>query len=81
MHPLELLRFYRILPWKEKGSWPKLLGYAVLGYALSYRLDFPLILLNFLTVGGIFMYGFSLNDYFDFSLEGETNYVGEVLRR
>ncbi|MEM3171481.1 MAG: hypothetical protein QXL58_03805 [Candidatus Hadarchaeales archaeon] len=80
MHPLEVLRFYRILPWGEKGSWIKLLGYALLGYALSHRLDL-LILFDLLVLAGIFMYGFSLNDYLDFLLEGDVNYVGEVAKR
>lgn len=77
---LDLLRFYRILPWGEKGSWVKLLGYAILGYALSQHPSFPLVLLNLLVLMGIFMYGFSLNDYLDFLLEGDLNYVGEVMR-
>lgn len=81
MSSLEPLKFYRLLPWRGKGSWIKLSGYTLLGYALSHRLNPPLVLLNFLTLGGIFMYGFSLNDYFDFVLEGETNYVGEVVGR
>ena len=75
----EPLRFYRILPWEKKGSWVKLLGYTVLGYALPHRPD-PAILIDFLAVTGSFMYGFSLNDYFDFQLEGDSNYLGELLR-
>lgn len=81
MYISELLKFYRILPWGKKGSWIKLLGYAVLGYALSHRPDPLPIFLNLLVLGGIFMYGFSLNDYFDCSLEGDSNYVGEVAKR
>ena len=75
------LRFYRILPWGRKGSWVKLLGYTLLGYALSHHLRPGLILLNLLAVGGIFMYGFSLNDYFDFLLEGDSNYAGEMVKK
>jgi hypothetical protein len=75
----DLLRFYRLLPWEKKGSWIKLLGYTVLGYALSHCPN-PLILIDFFVVIGIFMYGFSVNDYFDFLLEGDSNYVGELLK-
>jgi len=76
---LDLLRFYRILPWEKKGSWVKLLGYTVLGWALSHPSSFT-VFTDFLAVTGIFMYGFSLNDYFDFLLEGDSNYLGELLR-
>ena len=76
---LDLLRFYRILPWEKKGSWVKLLGYTVLGWALSHPSSFT-VFTDFLAVTGIFMYGFSLNDYFDFLLERDSNYLGELLK-
>jgi len=76
---LDLLRFYRILPWEKKGSWVKLLGYTVLGWTLSHPSPFT-VFTDFLAVTGIFMYGFSLNDYFDFLLERDSNYLGELLK-
>lgn len=78
MHPFELLKFYRILP--RKRSWLKLLGYTVLGCTLSHP-PLSLAMLNLLMVCGIFMYGFAINDYFDFRIGGEKNFVGTFVEK
>ena len=72
------LRFYRLLP-PERG-WMRLLGYGVLGIALSPP-SLPLLVADLLVLCGIFMYGFSLNDFFDYLWEGEENPVREQTER
>ncbi len=74
------LCFYRIKKWRKKGSWPKLLGYTLLGYGIAAHFEVFTILINTILIIGIFMYAFSVNDFFDFLLLNDENFIGEKIK-
>lgn len=72
--------FYRILGKEERFSFLRFFGYLLLGYVLSQNADFLAMGVSAFAVCGILMYGFSLNDYWDFKKEAEENTIASVLR-
>ena len=82
---IDLLWFYRARRWGKKLPFTRFLGYPLLGMAVGPEGTLPsfpflLYLVDGLAVTGILMFSYSLNDYFDFQLEGDSNYLGELLR-
>ncbi|MCQ8897839.1 MAG: hypothetical protein NQU48_00065, partial [Hadesarchaea archaeon] len=82
---IDLLGFYRAKRWGKKLPFTRFLGYPLLGMAVGPEgalpsFPFLLYLVDGLAVTGILMFSYSLNDYFDFLLEGDSNCVGELLR-
>jgi hypothetical protein len=82
---IDPLRFYRMIRWKRKLPFTRFLGYPLLGMAVGPEgalpsFPFSLYLVDGLAITGILMFSYSLNDYFDFLLEGDSNYVGELLK-
>lgn len=78
-------RFYRVAGWNEReGFLPSVIIYTLLGYAIAARFDALAIqhmLINTVVIVAIFMYTFSINDFFDFLLAGEENFMGEKIGR
>ncbi|MEM2866369.1 MAG: hypothetical protein QXM46_04070 [Candidatus Hadarchaeales archaeon] len=82
---IDFLRFYRVRGWGRKLPFIRFLGYPLLGMAVGPKEGFPsfpflLYLVDGLAVSGILAFSYALNDYFDFVLEGDVNYVGECIR-
>ncbi|MEM1981954.1 MAG: UbiA family prenyltransferase [Candidatus Hadarchaeales archaeon] len=82
---IDPLRFYRVRGWGRKLPFTRFLGYPLLGMAVGPKgalpsFPFLLFLVDGLVVSSILAFSYALNDYFDFVLEGESNYVGECLK-
>ena len=80
-HLTRWLWFYRLRARHQKVSSARLLWYAVLGYALAGRWEPGLMALNTLALLGLVMFQGALNDYWDFRLAHEPNFLGALLRR
>jgi len=81
---IDPLALYRVKRWGKKLPFTRFLGYPLLGMAMGPEgalpsFPFLLYLVDGLAVTGILMFSYSLNDYFDFLLEGDSNYLGECL--
>ncbi len=77
----ELLYFYRILNWKDKISGVRPLGYTIFGYLMAGTFDFLPIFLNTLAIFGALVFCYGLNDYFDWKLQKENNFLSYKLKR
>lgn len=83
---VDLLRFYRVRRWERKLPFTRFLGYPLLGMAVGPEgaftsFPFLLFLLDGLAVVGILAFSYAFNDYLDFVLEGDSNYLGDCLRK
>lgn len=74
-----VLRFYRILGWKEKMTSLGSLGYAILGYSIAREFQFLPLFLNILIVFFGALFAFSINNYFDWQCQKERNFLGEKI--
>lgn len=81
MNLKEFIYFYRILNWKGKISCFRFLGYSFFGYAMSFSYYYSDISwwiacgLNAIAILGVLMFSYALNDYYDFKLQGERNFL------
>jgi 4-hydroxybenzoate polyprenyltransferase len=57
------------------------LAYAVLGYSVAGYYDWLQIIFSLVVLSGIFMVLFALNDFYDFKLEKERNFISEIIRK
>jgi len=72
MNPLLL---YRVISYEKKISGFRLIVYVLLGYAVA-RVSSPwFIIINLLGISGALAVGDLLNDFYDWKLLGENNYV------
>lgn len=76
----EWLRFYRLRGWRAKVANARLLFYGVLGYAVAGHWDPIVILFNTVALLGLVMFQGALNDYWDFHLSGERNFLGSQIQ-
>jgi len=79
------LRLYRARGWRGKLPFTRFLGYPLLGMAVGPEgsfLSFPfsLYLIDGMAVTGILAFSYALDDYLDWKLEGDLNYLGECLK-
>lgn len=81
LKPKEFIYFYRVLNWEEKINCLRPLGYVLLGYAVAGKFDFGLNLANTLALIGIFIFVYSLNDFYDWKLRGERNFLGLMIEK
>ena len=72
MNPLLL---YRVISYGHKISGFRLFVYVLLGYAVARVSSPKFIIINLLGISGAFAAGDLLNDYYDWKLLGENNYV------
>ena len=77
----ELFYFYRIINWQNKISGMRSLGYSVLGYLMAGHLNLPFFFLNSLIIIGWLMLVFSLNDYFDWKVQKEKNFLSSKITK
>ena len=71
----DLLYFYRIRAWGNKLTSWRPIGYTLLGYLMAGRFEFLPIFFNSLAVFGTLAFSFSLNDYFDWKIQEEDNFL------
>jgi hypothetical protein len=71
----DLIYLYRLRPWGEKLSSFRMLGYTIFGYLMVGVINIPIILINTLAVIGVLLSGFLLNDYYDFKIQKENNFL------
>jgi len=77
-HPLtvtEWFYFYHLRSWHRKMASVRLLLYAALGYVIAGHYHLPILCLNTLALLGLVMFQGPLNDYWDFRLSGERNFI------
>lgn len=77
----DLLYFYRIKRLKNKVSWINSLFYGLFGMLLAGIFNFKIYFAEILILSGIFMLSFSLNDYFDFKLENDDNFIKTLVKK
>jgi len=85
LKPKEFLYFYRILNWKNKISGIRPIGYTLFAYLMTGLLHPKLFIFNsigkififnLLAVFGALIFLYSVNDYFDWKLQKEENFLG-----
>lgn len=83
---IDPLTFYRVKRYGKRLPFTRFLGYPLLGMAVGPEgafFSFPFLryLADGLAIVSILAFSYALNDYFDFLLEGESNYLGECLKK
>lgn len=79
MKPKEFLYFYRILNWNGKISGIRPIGYTFLGYIIAGQPKFPSIILNSIAIFGILSFCSALNDYYDWKILKEYNFLASKI--
>lgn len=69
------LRFYRVTTWGAKIGWWRAMGYVFLGFLLSERPDLRTAVLDAAGIFAAFMFVFAIDDYFDWRLEDDRNFL------
>lgn len=59
----------------------KNIGYTILGYAIAGTFSFPPLFLNTLAMFFAIMFNFSTNNYYDWKIQKEKNFLGEQVER
>lgn len=73
--------FYRILDWGGKTSFLRLFLYTALGYLMAGNFNPLLILLNSLAVFGVLAFWYSQNNYYDWKIIKEENFLSYKIRK
>jgi hypothetical protein len=76
----ELLYFYRILNWENKISGARPIGYTIFGYLMVGSFVFLPLFLNTLAIFGALIFCYGLNDYFDWKIQKEKNFLSEKIK-
>lgn len=79
--PKELLYFYRILNWKNKISGVRPIGYTIFGYLMARSFVFLPLFLNTIAIFGALIFCYTINDYFDWKLQKEKNFLVEKIEK
>lgn len=80
LRPKEYLYFYRILNWENKISGIRPIGYTLLGFLVAGHFNFlPLLFLSLAELGAL-MFVYSLNDYFDWKIQKERNFLSSRIK-
>lgn len=85
MHPKDILYFYRIVNWKNKVSGLRPIGYTLFAYLMTGLLHPKLFIFN--SIGKLFIFNifavfgaliflYCMNDYFDWKIQKEENFLG-----
>jgi hypothetical protein len=80
MNLKETLYFYRILNWNEKISGSRPIGYTFLGYMMAGELKILPIIFNLFVILGVLSFWYSINDYFDFKIQKEKNFLATKIK-
>ncbi|MCK4527773.1 hypothetical protein KAW18_10420 [candidate division WOR-3 bacterium] len=76
MKPKEFLYFYRVINWEKKISGVRPIGYTFLGYMMAGVFKPVPIFLNTIVISAALIFWYSINDYFDWKIQKERNYLG-----
>lgn len=80
LKPKEFLYFYRIINWENKISGVRPIGYTFFGYLMAGTFSFLPLFLNTLAIFGALIFCYGLNDYFDWKLQKEKNFLSYKLK-
>ena len=80
MNLKETLYFYRILNWDEKISGARPIGYTFLGYMMAGKFEILPIIYNLFVILGVLSFWYSINDYFDFKIQKEKNFLATKIK-
>lgn len=75
------LYFFRITNWNNKIGGLRVAAYPVFGFALSGRLDLIEQAALLLSILGLIMTSYALNDYYDWKLLNEDNFFSDKVKR
>jgi len=78
--PKDYLYFYRVLNWENKVSGTRPIGYTVLGFLMAGNPDFLRLLFLCLAELGALMCTYALNDYFDWKIQKERNFLSSKIQ-
>lgn len=81
LKPKEFLYFYRIINWENKISGVRPIGYTIFGYLMAGTFSFLPLFLNTLAIFGALIFCYGLNDYFDWKLQKEKNFLSYKLKK
>lgn len=77
----EFLYFYRVLNWENKISGVRPVGYTFFGYLMAGKFEFLPIFLNTLAILGALTLCYALNDYFDWKIQKEKNFLASQIQK
>jgi len=77
----DVLYLYRIRSWRNKICGVRPLFYAFVAYAIAGSGDFVLYAINTLLLCAAFLFFGPFDDYLDYYLDGEENYVSHLLEK
>lgn len=77
----DYLYFYRILNWGNKISGIRPIGYTFLGYLMAGNFNLLLLFLNTLAIFGVLFFSYSINDFFDWKVQKEKNFLGQRIEK
>ena len=77
----DLLYFYRIQGWGNKLTSWRPIGYTFLGYLMTGGFRVLPIVFNSLAVLGILAFSYSLNNYFDWKIQKEDNFLATQVQQ
>ncbi len=70
--------FYRLATWRYKVNGLRVLLYPLFGFAFAGEFNLVLMVLFLFAVLGLLMSSYALNDFYDWQLLGEKNYMSGV---
>ena len=80
LKPKDFLYFYRILNWENKISGVRPIGYTFFGYLMAGKFEFLPIIFNTSAIFGALTFCYSLNDYFDWKIQKERNFLAAKIQ-
>ena len=72
---MDFIKFYRIKDWVYKN-----MGIAIIGLLTTGLKPDPIWLIPLLQIFFVQLHSFSMNDYFDYKITREKNYIGSKLK-
>lgn len=77
----EFLYFYRVINWGNKVSGVRPIGYTFLGYFMTGVFKPLPIFLNTIAIFGALLFWYSINDYFDWRIQKERNFLATKIEK
>lgn len=75
----EIINFYRLKNLNSKLSALRPLGHLFFGYLIAFHFELQPIMLNTTAVVGVLVSSYALNDFFDWKIQKERNFLSDLI--